>query len=57
MQAVEYTLDDQPIILNKYELVLLIFISCCSSKEGTVTSGQHYVGYCTLTDTHVGSIG
>ena len=34
MQVVEYTLDDQPIILNKCELVSLIFINCCSSKKG-----------------------
>ena len=54
MQAVEYTLDDQPIILNKCELVSLIFINCCSSKKRAVVSGQQYVGYCTLSDTHVG---
>ena len=55
MQAVEYTLDDQPVILNKCELVSLTFINCCSSKIGPVVSEQHYVGYCTLSDTHVGS--
>ena len=52
LQAVEYTLDDQTI---KREVVSLIFINCCSSKKGAVVSGQHYVGYCTLSDKHVGS--
>ena len=55
MQAVEYTLDDQPTVLNKCELVSLTFINCCSSKIGPVVSEQHYVGYCTLSDTHVSS--
>ena len=51
MQEVEYTLNDQPIILSKCEVVSLIFINCYSSKKGAVVSGQHYVGFCTLSDT------
>ena len=55
MQVVEYTLDDQPIIFNKCEEVLLIFTNYRSFKKEAVVSGQHYFGYCTQSDAHVGS--
>ena len=51
MQAVEYILDDQ----SKYEVVSLIFTKCFSFKKGAVVSGQHYFGYCSLSDICAGS--
>ena len=54
MQMVEYTLDDQPIIFNKYEEVSLIFTNYCSFKKEAVVSGYHY-GHCTLSYICAGS--
>ena len=42
-------------ILNKSEVVSVIFTICCSFKKGAVVSGQRYFGYWTLSDTHAGS--
>ena len=55
MQAVEYILDDQTINSSKCGVVSLVFTNCRSFKKGAVVSEQHYFGYCTLLDTHVGS--
>ena len=55
MQAAEYTLDDQPIILSKCGVASLIFTNCRSFKKGAVVSGQCCFGYWTLSDTCAGS--
>ena len=43
MQAVEYTLDDQSIILSNCQIVLLIFTNCHSFKKWAVISRQHFL--------------
>ena len=53
MQAVEYTLDDQPIILSKCEEVSLI--TAAASRKGLCLVNSIIFGYCTLSDTHGGS--
>ena len=55
MQAVESILDDQTINSEQVCGSMLIFTNYHSFKIGAVVSGQHYFGYCTLSDTRAGS--